>query len=289
MTAATLALVLASAVLHSVWNLWAKQIRDETRSVPLMWLLTTLSAVFYAPVALFFAWRTGFQLTPAIGGWMIASALIHVGYFMLLLRGYRTSDLSVVYPVARGTGPLLAAAGAVLLLGERLTWAAGAGIVLVTAGILVLTLRPEFMHAPRLRAGVTYGLLTGVTIAAYTLWDGSAVGRLHLHPIVYYWGGELVRVAVFSPPALAHRDGVRTLWRTHRARVLGIALLSPLSYMLVLIALSTGPISHIAPVRELSILFGTWLGARVLGEGDRTRRMIAGAAFAAGVIALASR
>jgi len=288
-TLATLALVLASAALHSIWNLWAKQIRDATRSVPLMWLLTSLSALSYAPLALFLAWRTGFTLTPAIAGWMAASALIHVGYFLLLLRGYRTSDLSVVYPVARGTGPLLAATGAVLILGERLTWAAGAGIVLVAAGILVLTLRPDFLHAPRLRAGVTYGLLTGVTIAAYTLWDGSAVGRLHLNPIVYYWGGELVRVVVFSPPALAHRDGVRDLWKHHRARVLGIALLSPLSYMLMLIALRTAQVSRVAPVRELSILFGTWLGARVLGEGDRTRRLIAAGAFAAGVVMLALR
>jgi drug/metabolite transporter (DMT)-like permease len=288
-TPTTLALVLASAVIHSVWNLWTKQIRDDTRSAPLLWLLTSLSAVFYAPVALLIAVRTGFVLTPLAAAWMAASALIHVGYFLLLLRGYRASDLSVVYPVARGTGPLLAAVGAVVLLGEQVTWNAVLGIALVTAGILVLTLRPGFLATPGLRAGIGYGLMTGVTIAAYTLWDGSAVSRVGLHPIVYYWGGELVRVVVFSPGAVADRDGVRRLWHTHRARVLGIALLSPLGYMLVLIAFQHGQVSHIAPVRELSILFGTWLGARVLGEGDRTRRLVAAAAFAAGVIALALR
>jgi drug/metabolite transporter (DMT)-like permease len=288
MTPLTLALVLASAILHSVWNLWAKQIRGGTRSVPLIWMLTSISAVCYAPVAIVAALHAGFRPTPAAIAWMGASAVIHVGYFLLLLRGYRVSDLSVVYPVARGTGPLLAALGAVALLGERLTWVSGAGIALVTAGIATLTLRPEFLHAPRLRAGVLFGLLTGVSIAVYTLWDGTAVSRIGLDPIVYYWVGEVFRTLLLAPFALRHREGLRTLWRDQRPRVLGIALLSPLGYVLVLIAFRLAPISHVAPVRETSILFGTLLGAQVLGEGDRARRLAAAALFAAGVMAIAA-
>jgi drug/metabolite transporter (DMT)-like permease len=286
-TLGTLALVLASAALHSVWNLWTKQIRAEARSATLMWMLTSLSALFYAPLAIVWAIRTHFAPTPATIGWIVASSLLHVGYFLLLLRGYRSSDLSVVYPVARGTGPLLAALGAVLWLGDRLSAWSLAGIALVTTGILVLTVRKEFLRTPHLQAGVGYGLLTGITIAGYTLWDGTAVSRLGLAPLVYYWGGEFLRAVIFTPFALADRDGVRSLWRAQRSRVLGIAALSPLSYLLVLLALRHGQVSHVAPARELSILFGAWLGARVLGEGDLKRRLIAAAAFAAGVIALA--
>jgi drug/metabolite transporter (DMT)-like permease len=286
-TPLTLLLVLASAAIHATWNLWTKQIRGEAASATLMWLLTATSAIVYAPLALVATRVAPMPLTATTTFWVVASSLLHVGYFLLLLRGYRASDLSVVYPVARGSGPLLAAVGAIVWLGEKPTALAIAGIALVLAGILVLTLRSDFLHAPHLRAGVTYGLLTGVTIGAYTLWDGTAVSRLRLAPFLYYWVGEAVRALVFTPFALADRAGVRSLWRAQRARVLGIGLLSPLSYVLVLAALSLGKISHVAPARELSILFGAWLGARVLGEGDRARRLVAAAAFAAGVIALA--
>jgi drug/metabolite transporter (DMT)-like permease len=286
MSTGTLALVLVAAAIHAAWNVWIKQIPID-RSAPLMWLLTTISAVCYAPLALGVGWRQHVVLGPTASLWMGVSALLHVGYFLLLLRGYRASDLSVVYPVARGTGPLLAAFGAVAWLGERMTAWSIAGLVLVTAGILVLTLRPGLTRASRLHAGLVYGALTGVTIAAYTLWDGKAVSRVGLHPLIYYWGGELIRCALFTPSAIADPSGVRALWSRHRGRIVAIALMSPLSYILILIAFRRGPVSHIAPVRELSILFGAWLGARVLGEGDRVRRLIAAAAFAAGVFALA--
>ena len=287
MTVSTLALVLASAVIHSVWNLWAKQIRDGTRSIALIWTLTSISAVCYAPVAIGVALRSGFEPSPLAIGWMATSAVIHVLYFLVLLRGYRVSDLSVVYPVARGVGPLLSAVGAVLLLHERLTWISGAGIAMVIGGIAVLTWRSDSLHAPRVRAGVAYGLLTGISIAVYTLWDGTAVRRIGLDPILYYWVGEVCRTLLLAPFALGQREAVRSLWRRERPRVLGIALLSPLGYVLVLLAFRLAPISHVAPVRELSILFGAWLGARVLGERDRVRRLIAAAAFAGGVAALA--
>jgi len=286
-TLLTLALILASAALHATWNLWAKQLGGSARDSSVMWLLTGLSAVCYAPLALGWAAYHEVRFDPRMVGWMAASSVLHVGYFLLLLRGYRASDLSVVYPVARGTGPLLAVAGAVLWLGERPTALSVAGALLIVAGILILTVRPEFRRAPHLQAGVFYGLMVGLTIGLYTLWDGRAVSKLGFDPVVYYWGGELFRVVIFTPLAVRDRDGVRNLWRHHRARVLGIALLSPLSYILVLAAMSRGPVSHIAPVREVSILIGAWLGARMLGEGDRGRRLVAAAAFAAGVVALA--
>jgi drug/metabolite transporter (DMT)-like permease len=282
-----LALVLGSALIHASWNLWAKQIGDGGRRSSLLWLLTTLSALFYAPFALALLVWGGARPDASWWPWILGSGVIHVGYFYMLLAGYRRADLSLVYPVARGTGPLLAALGALAWFGERLTLPAIAGIALVVAGVAFLSLRPGMLQDKRSGQGLRYGLATGAFIAVYTLWDAWAVKRVGIAPLVFYWSGEVARVLLLSPLALADRPGVLRVWREHRWRVLGIALLSPLSYILILIAFQHGNVSHIAPARELSILIGAYLGARVLGEGERWRRMAAAAAFAAGVILLA--
>jgi len=280
-----LALVLASAVVHATWNLWTKQLGSAVRQAPLLWLLTAISSVFYAGFAAVTIVATHWR-PDATALWLIAgSGLIHVGYFFLLLRGYRVGDLSLVYPVARGTGPLLTTAGAVALFGEHPTALSVAGVLLVVLGVAVMTHRGA--RETPIGPGLRYGLATGVAIAVYTLWDGWAVKRAGVPPLVFYWGGEVVRVLALSPLALREPAEVGALWRSQRWRVLGIALLSPLSYILILLALRRGDVGHIAPAREVSILIGAWLGGRVLGEGDRRRRLVAAAAFACGVIALA--
>ena len=282
-----LGLVLASAVIHATWNLWTKQLGPGVRQASLLWLLTAISSAFYAP----FAWatmaRTQWSPTPSALVLMAGSGVIHVGYFFLLLRGYRVGDLSLVYPLARGTGPLLATAGAVAVFGERPTPLSVTGALLVVAGVAVMTAPAARGARGHASAAVGYGLATGVAIAVYTLWDGWGVKRAGVPPLVFYWAGEVVRVITLSPLAAGQRAEMGALWRTQRWRVLGIALLSPLSYILILLALQQGDVGHIAPAREVSILIGAWLGGHVLGEGDRRRRLIASAAFAAGVIALA--
>lgn len=282
-----LALVLLSAVVHATWNLWIKQLGPGVRSGPLLWLLTAVSSLAYAPFALGLVAAGGWRPDTAALALMVGSGVIHVGYFALLLRGYRAADLSLVYPLARGTGPLLAAAGAVALLGERPTLLSVTGTLLIAAGVLVIAGRPPGSAAHGPGAGVRYGLATGAAIAVYTLWDGWSVQRAGIPPLVFYWGGEVVRVALLTPMALRSRAELAGTWRGQRARVLGIALLSPLSYILILLALRRGDVSHIAPAREVSILFGAWLGGHVLGEGERGRRLAAAAVFALGVAALA--
>ncbi len=287
MSPTVLALVLGSAVMHATWNLWTKQLGPGVRSASLLWLLTAISSVFYAPFVWALLARGGWR-PDANALWLIAgSGVIHVGYFVLLLRGYRSGDLSLVYPLARGTGPLLATAGAVFLLGERPTPWSVTGALLIATGVWVTTSGGAGSWRGRIGPGVWYGLATGVSIAVYTLWDGWGVKRVGVPPLVFYWGGEVVRVALLSPVALRAPGDIAALWRAQRPRVLGIALLSPLSYILILLALRHGDVGHIAPARELSILIGAWLGQRVLGEGDRTRRLFAAAAFAGGVVALA--
>ena len=287
MTLLTLALVLASAVIHASWNLWAKQIGATARQAALMWLLTGISSVAYAPLAVWLYLHGDWRPSPLALGVTMASGAVHIVYFLLLLRGYRVGDLSLVYPGARGTGPLLAFGGALALFGEPLTPAALAGALLIATGVLVLTAGAPIADRSRLAPGLRYGLATGALIATYTLWDGWAVKGAHIPPLLFYWGGEVTRVLLFTPAAMGQREEIARLWRDERPRVLGIALLSPLSYILILLAMSTGAVSRIAPAREVGILVGAYLGGRVLGEGQRRRRLIAAAAFAAGVIALA--
>ncbi|MCE9626765.1 MAG: DMT family transporter [Candidatus Eisenbacteria bacterium] len=289
MSPSVLALVLGSAVVHASWNLWAKQIGGASRSAPLLWLLTAISSVCYAPFAWWILRESGWQPSPVAMVFIVGSGAIHVGYFVLLLRGYRVGDLSLVYPLARGTGPLLATAGAVVLLAEKPTVLSVSGALLIALGVLIVASGGPRSDSPKhaLGAGVRYGLATGVAIAVYTLWDGWGVKRAGVPPLVFYWGGEVVRVLLLSPVALREPGAIAQLWRVQRWRVLGVALLSPLSYILILLAMRHGDVGHIAPAREVSILFGAYLGGRVLGEGDRGRRLVAAAAFAAGVIALA--
>lgn len=286
MSPATLALVLASAVIHATWNLWLKQIGGATRGVPLIWLLTAISAVIYAPIALTFASRVGWHFDRAALVLIAGSGVIHVVYFVLLRRGYRAGDLSLVYPLARGIGPLVATIGAVALFHEKPTALSVAGVALVITGIVVLTANPSEARHPT--AAIGYGVATGLTIAFYTLWDGWAVKRAGLAPLLYYWCGECVRVVLLAPAALHARAGVAQVWREHRGRVFAIGALSPLSYILILLALRQGAVGHVAPAREVSILIGAWLGGWVLGEGQRARRLVAATAFAAGVFALAT-
>src|SRR5262249_15760638 len=143
-TAVTLALVLTSAAIHALWNLWAKQIGHAAKSATLMWSLTSISAALYAPFAIAMLVQGGWRPSPPALGMISGSGVIHILYFVLLLAGYRAADLSVVYPVARGSGPLLTVIGAVALFGERLTGLSAAGALLIVAGVFVLGWRTGF-------------------------------------------------------------------------------------------------------------------------------------------------
>jgi drug/metabolite transporter (DMT)-like permease len=211
---------------------------------------------------------------------------LHLGYFVLLQRGYAVGDLSLVYPLARGTGPLLATAAAIVLFDERPSVLVFIGIGLITVGVFLLTSESGSLSSG-LGAGVIYGLLTGVFIAAYTIWDKQAVSGLLIPPLLQSWATTIATTLLLTPIAMTRRKEIRALWRAHKPEVLGVAVLSPLSYILVLTALVFTPVSYVAPAREISILIGAAMGTRLLSEGDSTRRLMAAAAMVVGIIALA--
>jgi drug/metabolite transporter (DMT)-like permease len=218
---------------------------------------------------------------------MFGSGVLHLGYFLLLQRGYAVGDLSVVYPLARGTGPLLATAAAIVFFGESPSPVAIVGIVMIAGGVFLLTREPGSARGAGLGRGVIYGLLTGGFIAAYTLWDKQAVSALLIPPLLQSWATTLVTTALLTPLAMRHRGKAAEIWRNHKPEVLGVAVLSPLSYILVLTALVFTPVSYVAPAREISILIGVLMGTRLLAEGNIRQRVLAAGAMVAGIVALA--
>ena len=283
MSAAALALVLVAAGAHALWNLVAKTAPGG--GTAFVWLASIFGACLLAPPALVLIATSPPGM--AAVAFMAGSGVIHAVYFACLQRGYRDGDLSLVYPLARGTGPLLATVAAIVVLGERPGALALAGGAVVVAAIL-------WLAAPAVRAGAPgtgWALATGVTIAAYTLWDKHAVDGLDASPIVYFWATEVGIALVLAPFVARAAGGTRAAflasWRVDRRSALAVALLSGFAYILVLYALQLAPVSYVAPARESSVLIGAALGVGVLGEGDRRRRLGCAAAIVVGIAALA--
>ncbi len=277
-------LVMASAFTHAIWNWLAKRAGGGTAFV---WLFSTLSTLFYLPLAIFILVRD----QPIIGTdqviFLVGTCVLHLAYYTLLSRGYRVGDLSLVYPLSRGTGPMLSTIGAIFLLGERPTVVAVIGAILVTIGVFVLTGNPFTIAKRQNLPAVIYGLLTGLTIAAYTLWDKQAVSTILIPPLILTWVSGASRAIMLMPFAYQHWDEVRAGWQKHRREAIGIGILDALSYMLFLIALVFSPVSYMGPARQVSILFGALLGTQLLAEGDSRRRLIAVGVMMLGLVSLA--
>ncbi|MEN3283340.1 MAG: hypothetical protein V7607_4480 [Solirubrobacteraceae bacterium] len=283
MSLTVLGLVVAAAVAHASWNLVAK---PAVGGVAFVWLCAMAGTLLYLPALIL-----ALVADPGSLGWtaialMAGSGALHALYFVLLQRAYASGELSVVYPLARGTGPLLSTTAAIVFLGEHPSLPALAGAGLIVVAVFSLIRRSEGVASATLSRGTWFAVLTGGATAAYTLWDKHAVGAAGLSPIVYYWGTNLANAGLLTPVALRNRQELQQAWTVSRARAAGVGLLSPLAYVLILYALARAPVSYVAPARESSIVVGTLLGIFVLHEQDRGRRVAAAAAILVGVVVL---
>ncbi|BEP60370.1 EamA family transporter [Variovorax sp. V213] len=285
------ALILLAGIIHASWNIAAKKANGDARFA---FQSGVLMAVVWAPVGIALGW----SVVPGWGytewGFIALSGVLHVFYYVILLRGYRKSDLTVVYPLARGSGPLLSSLVAILFLGERISLMGVAGIAGVVLGVFLVAGGPGLWrkkHDPvqreRVKKGIRYGVLTGAFIAAYTVADSYAVKFLAMSPILLDYFGNFVRVGLLLPAALHDRATTARMWRAQWKYALLVAAISPVSYVLVLYAVQQAPISHVAPAREVSMLFAALIGGHLLREGDRLLRLLGAAFIAAGVVALA--
>ncbi|WP_109700779.1 DMT family transporter [Chitinophaga deserti] len=283
MSPTSLLLVIAAAVLHALWNLLTKQVKG---GLLFFWLVSLFSAVLFLPFLIRELLRAPLQLNQAALTLALGSGLLHIFYFVALQAGYRKGDLSVVYPVARGAGPLFSVLGAVLLFGERMGIWAVCGFLLIIAGVCVLAWLSGGKEGKSVRQGVYFGLLTGFFIAGYTLWDKAAVADYGVSAIVIAFASMILPLVLLIPVTWGKRHDIGVEIKLHWKQILGVAVLQPLSYLLVLIAMKTTPVHYVAPVREVSIVFGVFFGINVLKEKDSGKRLLAAVVILAGIVLL---
>ncbi len=274
--------VLIAAAAHATWNLFAKKAAGSRHFV---WLYSLGTVILYCPVIVWICVTQGLPSGPYVLTALAATSIFHLAYSLALQAGYRASDLSLVYPIARGSGPLLSFVGAVALLGEHLTLLSVLGLAQIVAGILLVAgLTREPHRAPR--KGIGYGLLTGVFIASYTVNDGWAVKDLALSPFVVDFTGDVLRLIILTPIALRDRAQAMRELRQYAVPAGVVSVLGPLGYVLVLFAMRIAPVSHIAPARELATLAGAYFGSKLLQEESRPERIVGACCIVCGVASL---
>jgi len=279
---AVIALIALGAVTHASWNLWIK--RTGAGGPLFVWLTAVVASVCVLPFAILLHGDIRWNDLLLAGG---VSAVLHIAYFLLLQRGYRAGDVSVVYPLARGSGPLITVIVAVAVLGERpgLQALVGAGVVI--AGVMVIGFAGGRQGMRAAGPGVAYGLLTGCTIAAYTLWDAHAVTTLAVAPVVLSLGSTVGQAVLLAPAAIARPARLREMVRMHWRDALVVGILSPLSYISILFAMTMAPVSVVAPGREVSVVLVGLAGWLLFREPHPVQRLLGAGTVLVGVALLA--
>ena len=284
MTPYVLFLVLSAAVLHAVWNLISKKANGKA---PFVWLMYIGSTVVYLPLLVYhIASNEQFEFSEPMLWFSLSSAILHIAYFLILQKGYRKADLSVVYPLARGSGPLLSSMAAIVVLRETFGYHIALGLALILAGVLVITRLSFKKGDKKIQAGIFWGSLTGLFIALYTLNDAIAIKNYQLSPLQLTFSSNAFSILLLIPLLIGKTEEIKSDWIEHKWSILAIAILSPAAYILVLEALKLAPLTIIAPARETSILIGVFMGSKALNETDGKRRIIASALILCGIVAL---
>ena len=283
MTAAALTLVLVAAFMHAFWNYLAKKSRHK---IAFIWWFILFAVIFYFPMF----WYFFAEAQISAKGWtcIVATGILHTFYFFFVGSSYEQGDLSVVYPLARGFGPFWVPILAVVFLREQLSLSGIAGIGLVVIGIYVIHLKSfgvktvfEPFKAIR-RPGSIWALLTGCTIAAYSLVD--KVGIQSVQPPVYIYFIFFIPLILLTPYVyIKERAVLKEEWQINRKPIMAVGFLVVLTYLLVLFAMQTSNVSYVVAARELSIVFSALFGIVWLKEGQLQPRLIGAFLIAVGV------
>ena len=286
MSTASFLLVIGSAFAHATWNVLLKRSNHKTT---FLWSFMTVSFVAFLLPAAVVVGLEGLTMRGALYG--LVSAALHGCYGLALSRSYELGDLSSAYPVARGMGVTLIPLAGVFILGEDVSAAAAVGIALVVAGIYVVQsdiesvgdlLRP-LRNA--LRPANRVALLTGGLIASYSLWDKQALD--HIEPLVLNQFNLIGYLILMAPLAVYHQGSrLRQEWGAHGRGIVVAGLLAPFAYVLVLVALTTSPVSYVGPTREVGIVLGTMYGVFFLREGFGRSRVGGSLLIVAGALTL---
>jgi len=268
--------VLFAAACHAGWNALIKVGLDPLST-------TTLISIGSAAVALVLVPVVGL---PTLGAWpwLIASVAIHLVYFASLIESYRTGDLGQVYPIARGSAPLMTATATSIFVGEKLSLVGWTGIFALVAGVFLLSARGGRDLAVIDRRAIGFALFTAITICAYSVVDGIGA-RASVDPNAYsVW--LFLGIAVVMVPYALYRDGRDVVPAMHLYWRRGLAggALQVLSYGIAIWAMTAAPIAIVAALRETSVLFGAAIAVVVLKEPFRTIRVVAACLIVCGLI-----
>ncbi len=276
MDSTVFAAVLFAAACHAGWNAAIKTGLDPLTSTVLITTGAGLVSLALLPFA---------GLPPAVAWpWVIASVVIHLFYFIGLSEAYRTGDLGQVYPLARGSAPLMTAGVTASLLGERIGAAGWSGIVILASGVLLLSLRGGRLMEPPDRRAVGFALFTALTICLYSVVDGiggRAAGNPHAYTLAMFIGNALAMIVYFlirrGPSAIA------PMLKTWPVGLVGGSL-QLLSYGIVIWAMTLAPIALVAALRETSVLFGALIAVVFLKEPLRPARISAALMIVCGLV-----
>ena len=270
-------LILLSAVIHASWNALVKSDTDRLVTFALVMGAGSVMGVLAAP----FVEIPRAEAWP----WLIASVFIHGFYYYFLLQAYAHGDLSFVYPIARGLGPLLVALLSGTLLAEHLSFREAAGVFLVSVGIAGVAFGHGLPRGLDVRAAV-FAVLTGLTIAGYTVVDGTGA-RVSGDPLAYIVWLNICEGPWVMVAALHQRGwGVVRHLRIHWWRGTVGGIIAALGYGIAIWALSLGAMAHVAAIRETSVLFAALMGTLLLGERFGVRRIAAAALVVVGLLTM---
>lgn len=285
MSSIAVSLILCSAVMHATWNALARR-TDEPYAF--FFAFNSVAVALWLPVAVF----VGRNEQLGVGDILLISGAgsLQVIYFALLSAAYRHGDLSLVYPVARGTGVAVVPVAGILIFGERPTALGWLGIVATMTGLLLVGIASRRPGASggssTTQLAVLFALLTGLTITVYSLVDNFGVERVN--PVVYGYGLIVAAVALQAPYVIARRRAAVTRQlRFNRRAVAAGAILSMATYLLVLVALTESNVGYVVPLRETSIIFALLIGVAVLREPPALSRVWAAIVVASGALCIA--
>ena len=288
MTALSLALVLLSALCHATWNLLLK--RSGNQEV-FAWIILISGSVTMAPLGVVLFW-----LNPVtgVGYWFVAATIIlHVFYFFTLGRAYSRGDLSLVYPIARGIGPMLVPILAVLIFQESVAPLAALGIIFIITGIFAVSWWGrigQILAQPMLivrGGGIGYAILTGGIITVYTLVDKQGVE--HVQPFLYMYFLTLGSAVGLAPYYLGRFQmaDIKQEWHDNAWAIVVAGILVFAAYALVLTAFSLSRVSYVSPAREVGIVVGVVMGVLVLKEPFGRGRLLGSVVIVAGLVLIA--
>jgi drug/metabolite transporter (DMT)-like permease len=268
-------IVLFGAACHAGWNALIKFGLEPFTTTSLIAIASMLVALPLAPFV-------GLPIAAA-WPWLITSAILHLGYYIGLTEAYRTGDMSQVYPIARGSAPLMTATASATLLGEILSWRGWLGIAVLASGIFLISFRGSRDLAKIDKRAIGFALFTAVTICGYSIVDGTgarAAGNAHSYT-VWLFILDGVMMAVFAP--LRRGTGVFVDMARYWKSGLAGGALSLAAYWIAIWAMTVAPIAIVAALRETSVLFGAAIAVVLLGEPLRTTRIIAAVMIVTGL------